>query len=67
MFGVQSLSNVIEEIPKVREPQPRMWCGRKGAQGALVRGDVLRLDCEGKGEGCILGRCCEGKEAHTEG
>lgn len=34
----------------------------EGSAGGLVGGDVLRVDCEGKGEGCILGTC-EGKEA----
>lgn len=41
----------------------RRW--RKGAQGRLARGDVLAADGEGKGEGCVLGRC-EGKETHSE-
>lgn len=32
----------------------------------LAPGDVLRVNCRGKEEGCILRRCWEGKETRSE-
>lgn len=71
LFGLWRLNNrkgcnksIIKWLSRQEKSLAGEMCWRKVKE--LVRVDLLRVNCEVKGEGCILGTCQEGKETHSE-